>query len=111
MLDLSATDAHTPRIRPEAIGNLNASEASAFGIRVAQAEDWISSTIQVFLPTYQGQLMHRYGPSLNARTALNCAQMLALLDLLCALLAIPQDLQLETRKLIHDIAFHDTIPY
>lgn len=111
VVDLSAADAHTPRIRPEAIGNLEASEASAFGIKVAQAEDWISSTIKVFLPSYQGQLMHKYGPSLNARTALNCAQMLALLDLLCSLLAIPQDVQLEARKVIHDIAFHDTIPY
>lgn len=111
VVDLSASDAHTPRVRPEAIGNLNAGEASAFGIRVAQADDWISSAIKVFLPSYQGQLMHKYGPSLNARTALNCAQMLALLDLLCTLLAIPQDLQLETKKLIHDIAFLDTIPY
>ena len=111
VVDLSAADAHTPRIRPETIGNLEASEASAFGIKVAQAEDWISSTIKVFLPSYQGQLMHKYGPSLNARTALNCAQMLALLDLLCSLLAIPQDVQLESRKVIHDIAFHDTIPY
>ena len=37
--------------------------------------------------------------------------MICLVDLLCNLLAVPQDLQLETRKLIHDIAFHDTIPY
>ena len=111
VVDLSAADAHTPRVRPEAIGDLNAGEASAFGIKVAQAEDWISSTIKVFLPSYQGQLMHKYGPSLNARTALNCAQMLALLDMLCSLLAIPQDVQLEARKVIHDIAFLDTIPY
>lgn len=110
-VDLSAHDAYTPRIRPEAIGDLNADEASAFGIKVAQAEDWISSTIKVFLPAYQGQLMHKYGPSLNARTALNCAQMLALLDLLGTLLSIPQDLQLEARKVVHDIAFLDTIPY
>ena len=111
VVDLSAADAHTPRVRPEAIGDLNADEASAFGIKVAQAEDWISSTIKVFLPSYQGQLMHKYGPSLNARTALNCAQMLALLDMLCSLLAIPQDVQLDARKVIHDIAFLDTIPY
>ncbi|NWB72630.1 hypothetical protein HX805_09140 [Pseudomonas sp. G5001] len=110
-VDLSAADAHTPRVRPEAIGDLNADEASAFGIKVAQAEDWISSTIKVFLPSYQGQLMHKYGPSLNTRTALNCAQMLALIDLLCSLLAIPQDVQLDARKVIHDIAFLDTIPY
>ena len=111
VVDLSAADAHTPRIRPEAIGDLNADEASAFGIKVAQAEDWISSTIKVCLPGYQGQLMHKYGPGLNARTALNCAQMLALLNLLCSLLAIPQDVQLEARKVVHDIAFLDTIPY
>ena len=111
VVDLLGADAHTPRIRPEAIGDLNANEASAFGIKVAQAEDWISSTIKVFLPGYQGQLMHKYGPRLNARTALNCAQMLALLDLLCSLLAIPQDVQLDARKVVHDIAFLDTIPY
>jgi hypothetical protein len=111
MLDLSATDAHTPRIRPEAIGNLNASEASAFGVEVAQSGEWICGSLQAFLPAYKGQLTRKYGACLNARTALNCAQLICLIDLLCNLLAIPQDLQLETRKLVHEIAFLDTIPY
>lgn len=111
MLDLSAADAHTPRVRPEAIGNLNASEASAFGIEVTQAGEWICGSLQAFLPAYQGQLTRKYGASLNGRTALNCAQMICLIDLLCNLLAIPQELQLETRKLVHDIAFLDTMPY
>ncbi|AZD84736.1 hypothetical protein C4K14_1902 [Pseudomonas chlororaphis subsp. aureofaciens] len=111
LVDLSATDAHTPRVRPDAIGDLDASEASAFGIKVAQSEDWICSNLQAFLPAYQGQLTRKHGVSLSARTALNCAQMICLIDLLCNLLSISQELQLEARKLIHDIAFLDTIPY
>lgn len=111
LIDLSAADAHTPRIRPEAFGNLSASEASAFCVAVAQSGDWICGSLQTFLPAYKGQLTRKYGECLNARTALNCAQLICLIDLLCNLLAIPQDLQLETRKLVHDIAFLDTIPY
>jgi hypothetical protein len=111
VVDLSATDAHTPRVRPEAISDLDAGEASAFGIKVAQSEEWISSNLQAFLPAYQGQLTHKYGQYLSRRTALNCAQMLALLDLLCTLLSISEELRLEARKLIHDIAFLDTLPY
>ncbi|MBB1614203.1 hypothetical protein A9978_17280 [Pseudomonas sp. UMC65] len=111
LVDLSATDAPTPRVRPEAIGDLDACEASAFGIKVDQSEDWICNNLQAFLPAYQGQLARQYGASLNARTALNCAQMICLIDLLCKLLSISQELQLEARKLIRDIAFLDTIPY
>lgn len=111
VVDLSATDAHTPRVRPEAIGDLNAAEASAFGIKVAQSGEWICGSLQAFLPSYKGQLTRKYGACLNARTALNCAQMICLIDLLCNLLAIPQDLHLEAKKLVHDIAFLDTIPY
>ncbi|WP_338724656.1 hypothetical protein V9L16_12075 [Pseudomonas tolaasii] len=110
-VDLSAHDAHTPRIRPEAIGNVDAAEASAFGIEIAQSGEWICSNLKAFLPAYQGQLTRKYGADLNGCTALNCAQMICLVDLLCNLLAVPQDLQLETRKLVHDIAFFDTIPY
>lgn len=110
-LDLSSADAHTPRVRPEFIAGLNAAEASAFGIEIAQSGDWICSSLKAFLPAYQGQLTRKYGECLNGRTALNCAQMICLIDLLCNFLAIPQSLQLETRKLVHDIAFLDTIPY
>ena len=111
MLDLSAADAHTPKIRPEDISSLNASEASAFGIAVSQSGEWICGSLRAFLPSYRGQLTRKYGTGLNARTALNCAQMICLIDHLCNLLSISQELQLEARKLIHDIAFHDTIPY
>ncbi|MBH3422879.1 hypothetical protein [Pseudomonas gessardii] len=111
LIDISTTDAHTPRVRPEAIGNLNAGEASAFGIKVAQSEDWIASTLLVQVPAYQGQLISKYGENLNRRTALNCAQMFALLDLLSTLLSIPDDLRIEAGHFIHDIAFLDTIPY
>lgn len=111
LIDLSSTDAHTPRVRPEAIGDIDAGEASAFGIKVAQSEDWIATNLKAYLPGYQGQLLHKFGQCLNARTALNCAQMLVLLDLLCTLLSVSEELQLEARKVIHDIAFLDTIPY
>lgn len=111
MLDLSAADARTPGVRPEAIASVDAAEASAFGIEIAQSGDWICSSLKAFLPAYQGQLTRKYGVSLNSRTALNCAQMICLIDLLCNLLAIPQGLQLEARKLVHDIAFLDAIPY
>lgn len=104
-VDLSAHDAHMPRIRPEVIGNVDAAEASAFGIEIAQSGEWICSSLKAFLPAYQGQLTRKYGADLN------CAQMICLVDLLCNLLAVPQHLQLETRKLVHDIAFFDTIPY
>lgn len=110
-LDLSAADAHTPRVRPEAIGDLNAAEASAFAIKMAQSEDWIASNLANLVPAFQGQLTRKYGQGLNSRTALNCAQMLALLDLLCLLLSIPEGIRLEARKAVHDIAFLDTIPY
>lgn len=110
-VDLSAHDAHTPKIRPEAIGNVDAAEASAFGIEIAQSGEWICSSLKAFLPAYHGQLTRKYGADLNGRTALNCAQMICLVDLLCNLLAVPQHLQLETRKLVHDFAFIDTIPY
>ncbi|QZC96533.1 hypothetical protein K2E96_11440 [Pseudomonas sp. ERGC3:05] len=111
VVDLSAADAHTPRVRPEAIGDLDAGEASAFGRAVAKSEGWICSNLQAFLPAYQGQLTRKYGASLNGRTALNCAQVICLIDLLCNLLSVSQELQLEARKVVHDIAFLDTIPY
>ncbi|WQG57035.1 hypothetical protein RHM66_17415 [Pseudomonas sp. RTB3] len=109
-VNLSAHDAHTPRIWPEAIGNVEAAEASAVRYRDCGWK-WICSNLKAFLPAYQGQLTRKYGTDLNGRTALNCAQMICLVDLLCNLLAVPQDLQLETRKLVHDIAFTDTLPY
>lgn len=111
VVDLSTAEAHTPRVRPEAIDDLKAAEAKAFDIRVAQAEDWIASNIKLYLPSYQGQLTRKYGAGLNGRTALNCSQMLILIDLLCNLLSVSQELQLEAKKVIHDIAFLDTIPY
>lgn len=111
LVDLSATDAHTPRVRPEAIGDLNADEASAFGTKVAQSEEWISSSLHALVPAYQGRLTRRYGAGLSGRTALNCAQLLALLEVLCALLSIHDGLRLESRNVINDIAFMDTIPY
>lgn len=111
VVNLSASDAHTPRVRPEAIGDLNAGEASAFGIRVAQAEDWISTELSNQTRAYQGQLISKYGENLNRRTALNCAQMFVLLDLLSTLLSIPDDLRIDAGHFIHDIAFLDTIPY
>ena len=111
LVDLSSPEAQTPRLRPEAIGNIDAGEACAFGLTVAQSEGWICSNLQAFLPAYQGQLMRKYGESLNGRTALNCAQMICLIDLLCTLLSVSQELQLEARKVVHDIAFLDTIPY
>lgn len=111
VVDLSAADAHTPRVGPEAIADLDVNEATAFRNKVAQSEDWICSNLQAFLPAYQGQLTRKYGASLNARTALNCAQMICLIDHLCNLLSVSQELQLEARKVIHDIAFLDTIPY
>lgn len=110
-IDLSAANANTPRVRPEAIADLNAGEASAFGVKVAQSEEWVSSSLQALVPAYQGQLSHKYGASLSGRTALNCAQLLALLEVLCTLLSIPEGLRLESRKVIDDIAFLDTIPY
>ncbi|NMY85168.1 hypothetical protein HBR93_13745 [Pseudomonas sp. WS 5411] len=110
-IDLSAANANTPRVRPEAIGDLNAGEASAFGVKVAQSEDWIASTLLVQVPAYQGQLISKYGENLNRRTALNCAQMFVLLDLLSTLLSIPDDLRIEAGHFIHDIAILDTIPY
>lgn len=110
-VDLSADGAPRPRVRPEVIAELKAGEADAFGSKVAESGELILSTIQKFLRGYQGQLTRKYGAGLNARTALNCAQLLCLIDLLCSLLSISQDLQLEARKLVHDIAFTDTLPY
>lgn len=111
MVDLSASDAQPTRIRPEAIGDVDVNQASAFGLEVKQREAWVSNNIRYFGPAYQKELLEKYGSALNARTALNCAQMLVLLDLLCNLLSIDDALRLETRKLVHDIAFLDTIPY
>lgn len=110
-VNLSTDGAHRPRVRPEVIADFKAGEASEFTSKVAESEDWIISTIQTFLPCYQGQLTRKYGAGLNARTALNCAQLICLIDLLCNLLSVSQDLQLEARKLVHDIAFTDTLPY
>ncbi len=111
LIDLSAADANTPRVRPEAIGDFNAGEASAFGVKVAESEEWVSNSLQALVPAYQGQLSRKYGANLSGRTALNCAQLLALLEVLCTLLSIPEGLRLESRKVIDDIAFLDTIPY
>lgn len=111
VVNLSTPDAHTPRVRPDAIGDLDGGEASVFGTWVTQSEEGIFNNLKALLPAYTGQLTREYGAGLNARTALNCGQMLALLDVLCTLLSIPEGIRLEARKLIHDIAFLDTIPY
>lgn len=111
IVNLSDDNQHATKVRPEALNDLNADQANAFGITVAQSEDWIASTLLVQVPAYQGQLISKYGENLNRRTALNCAQMFALLDLLSTLLSIPDDLRIEAGHFIHDIAFLDTIPY
>lgn len=111
IVNFSDDNPHATRVRPDALNDLNADKAIAFGIKVAQSEEWVSSNLHTLVPRYQGQLTQKYGESLNRRTALNCAQMLALIDLLCTLLSISEALRLEARKVIHDIAFHDTIPY
>lgn len=111
VVDLSANDAHTPRVRPEVIADLDVSEATAFSTKVAQSEDWICSNLRDQILAYQGQLISKYGENLNRRTALNCAQMFVLLDRLSTLLSIPDDLRIDAGHFIHDIAFHDTIPY
>lgn len=110
-VDLSAKDAQPTRIRPDAIAEVDLIQASAFGLEVKEREAWISNNIRYYSPAYQKELREKYGSALNARTALNCSQMLVLLDLLCNLLSIDEALRLETRKLVHDIAFLDTIPY
>ena len=111
MVDLSASDAQPTRIRPDAISDVDLSQVSAFGLEVKEREAWISNNIRYYGPAYQKELLEKYGPALSARTALNCSQMLVLLDLLCNLLSINDALRLDTRKLIHDIAFLNTIPY
>lgn len=111
VVDLSAKDAQPTRIRLDAIAEVDLLKASAFGLEVKEREAWISNNIRYFGPAYQKELREKYGSALNARTALNCSQMLVLLDLLCNLLSIDDALRLESRKLVHDIAFLDTIPY
>lgn len=111
MVDFSANDAEPTRIRPDAIDDIDMTHASAFGLEVKEREAWISNNIRYYGPAYQKELLEKYGSALNARTALNCSQMLVMLDLLCNLLSIDDALRLEARKLVHDIAFLDTIPY
>ncbi len=111
IVDLSAKDAQPTRIRPDALAEVDLAQASAFGLEVKEREAWISNNIRYYGPAYKKELLEKYGSALNARTALNCSQMLVLIDLLCNLLSIDDALRLETRKLVHDIAFLDTIPY
>ncbi|APC15123.1 hypothetical protein BLL42_05090 [Pseudomonas frederiksbergensis] len=110
-INFSDDNPHATRVRPDALNDLKAEKAIAFGIKVAQSEEWVSSSLHALVPAYQGQLTRKYGASLSGRTALNCAQLLALLEVLCTLLSIPEGLRLESRKVINDIAFLDTIPY
>ncbi|MBX7277971.1 hypothetical protein K2E95_22000 [Pseudomonas sp. ERGC3:01] len=97
--------------------DLKQSATSTQAKQVHSVARWLSpkdgfvATSRLFLPAYQGQLTRKYGASLNGRTALNCAQVICLIDLLCNLLSVSQELQLEARKVVHDIAFLDTIPY
>lgn len=110
-INLSGDNSHATRVRPDALTEVNADKAIAFGIKVAQSEEWVSSSLHALVPTYQRQLTRKYGASLSARTALNCAQLLALLEVLCTLLSIPEGLRLESRKVINDVALFETIPY
>lgn len=111
VVDLTAREAQPTRIRPEAIGDVDVSQASAFGLEVKARKAWISNNIRYYGPAYQKDLINEYGDALSARMALNCSQMLVLLDLLCTLLSIDDAIRLEARKVVHDIAFLDTIPY
>lgn len=111
VVDLTALNAQPTRIRPDAIANVDVNQACAFGLEVKEREAWISNNIRYYGPAYQKELTNKYGNALNARTALNCSQMLVLLDLLCTLLSIDDAIRLEARKVVHDIAFLDTIPY
>ncbi|MBA6043609.1 hypothetical protein [Pseudomonas lactis] len=111
IVNFSGDNPHATRGRPEALTDLNSEQVIPFGIKVAQSEDWIASNLETLLPRYQGQLLNKYGHGLSLRTAKNCAQMLALIDLLCTLLSISEGLRLEAVEVIHDIAFHETIPY
>ncbi|SDY50405.1 hypothetical protein [Pseudomonas salomonii] len=109
-INFSDESPHATRVRPEAITDVSADKAIAFGIKVAQSEDWVTSSLERLLPRYQGQLTQTYGDGLSPRTAKNCAQMLALLDLLCTLLSIPDALRNEAVKVMHDIA-SESIPF
>lgn len=110
IINFSDENPHATRIRYEALTDLCADKAIAFGIKVAQSEEWVSSNLDSLLPRYRNQLIRKYGQSLSLRTAQNCAQMLAFLDLLCTLLSIPEGLRLEARAVINHIASTETVP-
>lgn len=111
VVDLTARDAQPTRIRPDAIADVDVNQANAFGLEVKEREAWISNNIRYYGPAYQKELTNKYGDALNARTALNCSQMLVLLDLISTLLSIDDAIRMEAKKVVHDIAFLDTIPY
>lgn len=93
-VNLSAKDAQPNRIRPDAIAEVDLIQAIAFGLEVKEREAWISNDMRYYGPAYQKELREKYGSALNARTALNCSQMLILLDLLCNLRSIDDALRL-----------------
>jgi len=107
LLNLSAGDTHATKVRAEALTGLDSNQARAFIFTAMDCAADISSSLRYRTDLYQEQLSVQHGENLNPRIARNCAQMFVLLDMLCVLLAIPDDLRINTGHFIHDIASSD----
>ncbi|WP_439856443.1 hypothetical protein [Pseudomonas yamanorum] len=106
-INFSDENPHATRVRPEALSDIHHNEVIDFGIKVSHSEEWIASNLEVLVPGHLGRLTRKYGDNLSHRTAVNCAQILSLIDVLCALLSFSEKLLFETREVIYDIAYSD----
>lgn len=111
LIDMSDDNQEATKARYEALSNLDANKAIGFDVKVCDSEQRIFSHLHDLVPQYRDQLIGKYGAFLRPRTARNCGQLLALLDVLGTFIPISEDLRDEAKKVISEIAFRDTLPF
>ena len=110
-VNFSDDDSHSTRIRPDSLRWVGACAASAFGARVGQLEEWIAGNLHSLVPDYKGQLLHEFAERLSPRIALNCAQLLALVDMLETFVPISPTLRVEVQREIRQMAAQSAEAY
>ena len=85
-VNLTAPHTTESRYHAQALNQLSAEQASAFGRAVDQRADQSISTINKLAPAYTASLLDEHADQLSPRAAKNAGQMMALVDVLSLLL-------------------------
>lgn len=111
IVDLSAP--HTPATKSHTaeLQQLSAEQAGAFSRILKLREDRVIASLQERVPTYTDALLGECGEQLSRRAALNCSQLLALVDVLSEFLSLPDSSREAAISEVKDMAFLESLPF